>query len=127
MSEDFEAVPMSGENLPLKDMETPPPDLEGPVKVVKSNSKLMILLIILVVLALIGGIYLGFNLNRAKPIPELSPSVFVSPGPTPTSTPEPQNLEEKIDKLHSDLEDLDLKESNMLPPSLDYKIRFKIK
>jgi len=131
METEFEAPPMSGGNLPLKELtENKPP--EQLLK--KKRSKLLVIVIVLAIFfSIILGIMIGLLLKKEKQSAKRkslspSPSYFLKEAeqtPPPSFLKDKDTLSEKINSLKENLENLDLKESALTPPLLDYKIRFK--
>lgn len=125
MSEDFEAPPMAGEGLPLKEQQ-----IEQPISIMpdkqKKPGKLMVVILI-AILFLILGLILGLNFNIFKK-PSLvstpSPTAII-PSPSPETQTQPSDMKTKLDNLDNHLKQVDLEEAILNPPNIDYKIRFK--
>lgn len=132
MAYDFEAPPMSADNLPLKELksETEIKDITEE-KIAKNpmNNKMKLFLVLIMILILLIGIIIGifFRGKVKKAIIEPSPSSLpTSPSPTSSLMPE-LTLKGRIDVLGKNLKDIDLKEINLIPPILDFKLRFQAK
>lgn len=132
MAYDFEAPPMSADNLPLKELksETEIKDIAAE-KIAKNpmNNKMKLFLGLIMVLILLIGIVIGifFRGKAKKVIVEPSPS-SLSASPSPISSLMPElTLKGRIDVLEKNLRDIDLKETNLIPPILDFKLRFEAK
>lgn len=128
MDQDIEAPPMGGENLPGKELSPDKPDIVKIKKEKAKNKYLKLFLIIGVVLALSGGILLGFLISQSlKPKTQPSPSpVLLSPSPEASPPLQPYTLEQRMDNFKELLDETDLKETSLIPPNIDYKIRFKV-
>lgn len=125
MSEEFEVPPMSGDNLPLKELK-PKEMAEKPEE--RKNKRVPWLVILLIIIfSILLGVGIGLLIrkkNKQISLPSPSPatpkpSVFTSP------SAKPQNLDEMINNFKKNLDEVDLKESSFNPPALDFDIRFK--
>jgi len=132
MAYDFEAPPMSADNLPLKELK-PEPEIKdiAAEKIAKNplNNKMKLFLGLMMALILLIGIAVGisFRGKAQKEIVKPSPSPL-STSPSPTSSLMPElTLKGRIDVLGKNLRDIDLKETNLIPPILDFKLRFEAK
>lgn len=127
MDTDFETPPMGGENIPFNELKTEVPSVnEIDVKAPKKNNKMLVGLIILLTILLLTFILLFFV--PKKQIILLIPSPFVSPSSLPeASNINGLNLKERINTLENSLKNLDLEESKLQPPVLDYQLRFQLK
>jgi len=128
MTKNLEAPPMSGNNLPVRELkaEKSPAELEQTAK----NKWLSYLLIgLLIVLFFCGGLGLGVYLNqkdKGEVLASPSPEVKASPVIQPSSSPQAEGFSRRLEQFEENLEEVDLKEEQLLPPLLDYKIRFEI-
>ena len=135
MTEIEKTPPMSGDNLPLKELKTEKkPETKEELAVFKAKKqkkRIYFIFTILLILFFIIGIWLGFYFKQKndKPVslPLPSPSVELSPIVSPSPSPLPEGIEGRIDAFKKKLEEVDLKEEDFSPPVLDFKIRFKIK
>jgi len=126
--QNFETIPAKGTSLP------PEPSLGPGEKGFKLKGKKLVLVIVLVisflVLASTGLVILN---QRSQTIP----SAQISPTPTPTpiieqiTNPSPYatdsailQTEEELKKLESELQEVDLKETGLTPPVLDFNVNF---
>jgi hypothetical protein len=120
--------PMGGENIPLKELKPEKkPALEFQPQASK-GSKLYILFIILLVVFFGGGIIFGLYIQpqqKQKELTATSPSSLPAPSPSPSVSPEPKGLEGKVFQFEKELEETDLEEEPLTPPTLDFNIRFK--
>ena len=125
-----EAPPMSGDNLPAKELKTEKkPETK---KVKKEKKRIYLIFTLLIILFFTIGIGLGFYLKQKNdkellPVPSLSPSVEPSPLASPSPSPVPEGMEGRIVEFERKLKETDLKEEDLSPPALDFDIRFKIK
>lgn len=137
MPEDFETPPMSGENVPFKEMEEehPPAPVqqEAAEKTLaavdhKKIKKLKLMMIATVAIFAIVIIVLLTLLLKPKPAPSLPPPL-PSPSPTPTATPSAvgRNVVERIEALEKQIEALDFTETDLSFPILDFNINFEKK
>lgn len=130
MEKEFEAPPMSGGDLPLKELGKE--KIEKPL-LKKANSKLLLAAILLtIVFSLILGVMIGFLIRKkTQPRTTVSPNSSLKPQASTKPLVIPPELEsnlgKKLDDFKKNLEEIDLKEVKLNPPLLDYKIRFKLK
>jgi hypothetical protein len=134
MTEMQAAPPMSGSNLPQKELEKEKivPKVKKPSPQLKKRHRLYLIAVLLIVLFFAVGIGLGFYLSQEKqPFSQLMPLVSPSPSPETTVSPSPSSrptgLEGRLDGFEEKLEKIDLKEEDLLPPFLDSDIRFESK
>jgi len=127
-----DAPPMSGADLPLKELkiEEKPKEEVKRKKAQKREKKIYLGFILLLIFFFIGGISLGFYLKQKNDqvlVPSPSPSPLVKPSPTisPSPSPEAHGLQTRLNVFEKKLKEIDLKEKSLLPPVLDFKIRFK--
>jgi len=126
------APPMSGENLPFKELK-PEGNIKAGEKEIakKAKKKLYLIFFLLLVIFFVGGIFLGLFLkqkdNQAETIsPSPSPAQEAEIAVSPSPSPAPTGLKGKIDALGEKLEKVDLKEEKVIPPKLDFNIRFDV-
>ena len=133
MTEIEKTPPMSGDNLPLKELKTEkkPETKLSLAKARKGKKRVYFVFIPLLILFFISGIGLGFYFKQKNDKSELlllpSPSVEPSPIASPSPSPIPEGIKGRINAFKKKLEEIDLKEEDLSPPVLDFKIRFKIK
>lgn len=126
MSEDFEAPPMAGEGLPLKEQQIEQPISVKPDQQKKPGKPMVVLLIAILFLAL--GLILGLSFNIfKKPSSVSTPSSSVTsiPSPSPETQTPSSDMKTKLNNLDNNLKQVDLEEAILNPPNIDYKIRFK--
>ena len=125
MSEDFEAPPMAGEGLPLKEQQVDQPISVKPEQQKKPGKPMVIILIAM--LFLILGLILGLSFNIfKKPSLVSTPSpLAIIPSPSPETQTQSSDMKTKLDNLDNHLKQVDLEEAILNPPNIDYKIRFK--
>jgi len=132
----FVAPPMSGENVPFKEMEeehppAPPAESEGlektpkPVDRKKIKRLKMMMVVSIVFFAIIIILLVAFLL-KPKPEPAPLPSPSPSPSPIVTATPSAvgKNVVERIEALEKQVDALDLSETDLAFPILDFEINF---
>jgi hypothetical protein len=129
MEQDFEAPPMGAENLPIKEMKTEQTSHEIEARKIKKSKQFKILAGLTVIIAVLGGIMVGLmikqrNGQQVEPLP--SPVAF-SPTPAPVASEIPYTLKQRIEEFEVKMENLDLQESVLNPPSVDFDIRFRVK
>lgn len=125
MTEELEAPPMSGDNLPLKELKPEETKEELEKKKSKKISLKVILLIILFSILLgIGISWLIEKRRKSAVLPSPSPA---EPSPSVTVLPSPtaEDLEGRINNFKKNLDEVDLKETSLNFPDLDFDIRFK--
>jgi hypothetical protein len=143
MSEDFEAPPIGGENIPFKEQKADAPNIpqvqgeEGGqhknkdqknILTGKGSKKNLFIIILTALLFLLFGLFLGliFKGNR-EPAVLPSPSVILpSSNPEEASFSQQADLEKRLESFNQDLSKLDLEESLLNLPAVDYEIRFKL-
>lgn len=135
MSEDFEAPPMSGDNLPIRELKTEKEISEEKVEeketkttLFKDKRRLYLMVGGVIFLVFLMGLGIGFLLKNKKPQQGVlpTPQPTITPSPVATSSSWRQDLEDKIGKFEDDLKNVDLKESQFLPPILDFEMRFEL-
>lgn len=138
MSDEFETPPMSGDNLPIRELKTQKESLEEKEETEEKKSKgissgdkrrFYTLVGLVIFLVFLMGLGIGLLLKNKKPQPVVlpTPQPTIIPSPVATSSSWRQDLEDKIGKFENDLKNVDLKESQFLPPLLDFNIRFELK
>ena len=135
MTEIEKTPPMSGENLPLKELKTEKkPETKEEIAVFKAKKEkkriYFIFIILLILFFAIGiglGVYLKQKNDKSDPLPLPSPLVEASPAATPSASPVAEGIERRLAGFKKKLEEVDLKEEDLFPPVLDFKIRFKVK
>jgi len=128
----FVTPPMSGENVPFKEMEEEhppaPPEPKGVEETPKpvNLKRLKIMMIGLVFLFAIIIIILLAFLLKPKPEPAPLPSPLPSPPPIQTATRSAvgRNVVERIEALEIQVDSLDLSETDLAFPILDFEINF---
>lgn len=129
MTEMQETPPMSGNNLPVKELKTEKkPETK---KVKKEKKRIYFIFILLIILFFTIGIGLGFYLKQKNdkellPVPSPLPLVEPSPLASPSPSPIPEGIEGKIVEFERKLKEADLKEEDLSPPILDFDIRFEV-
>ena len=134
MTEMQEVPPMGGENLPLKELEKQEIISEvKPSYQQKKRRKFYLIAVLLIFLFFSIGIGLGFYLSQeTKSLPKPSPSALLLPSPqitvspSPSPSPSPGGMIGKLESFEKKLDETDLKEEKLIPPVLDFNIRFKL-
>lgn len=125
MTETPEVPPMSGDNLPLKELE--PEKMLVPEKPKKGLSQLLIIIVPVIVLSIIIGLVIGLIIKKeyqslASPPPIAQrPS---PPSPVVSSSPDSKDLKTKINDLKTSLDELEFVDVPLKPPVLNFDIRF---
>jgi len=134
MTEMQGAPPMGGANLPPKEMEKEEikPEVKKASPQQKKRQRLLFLAGLLIALFFALGIGLGFYFSQnTKPVVEPLPSASPSPSPeivaTPTPSPAATGFQGRLESFEQKLDETDLKEEKLIPPVLDFDIRFKSK
>jgi cytoskeletal protein RodZ len=132
MTEMLDTPPMSGGNLPLKEIKKEEGVREEKTgKNAKKRKPVYLVFIFLIILFFTGGIALGFYLKQQQtqapppsfsPLPSVEPTREISPSPSVS----PQGLEARLNEFERQLKETDLKEEQLSPPALDFNIRFEI-
>lgn len=127
MTEASDIPPMSGDNLPLKEMKAQPQP--KPVKPeTKKNNGLYVLFILLCLLMFLAGIGTGIYFKMQK---KTAPVASPSPSPTHIQEASPSaqpglDLTKRLEDFEQRLNEADLQEEDLLPPQLDFKLRFSL-
>jgi len=126
MSEFQPVTPMSGNNVPAKELEIKKTPARS-----KNKKNLYLILILLAIVFFISGIFLGIHFSK-KGLIAPTPTPFIeksTPAPKATATPQPTvvpgEMESKINSFEKKLKEADLKEEDLIPPALDFDLRFK--
>lgn len=107
----------------------PPPD-QTPPKYPKIFLPILIALAVIFLLVLSLGIFLQ---TSSKPKPLTPPEIVPSTMPTPTEAPPPSRwatdsgvliIEKDIKSISNELENVNLRGQELLPPTLDNKVEF---
>ncbi len=135
MSEEFEAPPIGGENVPFKEMQADKPEPEqaqdsvaGQIPSQKQGKKIWLIVVLVAFFCLTLGLFLGLMFKgQKKPLVSPSPSpAEVSPSPLPSLAAPQVNLEERVSDFKRNLQEVDLEESLLNPPEVDFNIRFEL-
>jgi len=132
---EFSLPPISGENVPFKELPaeqpkvTPEPvePIVQPGTAPEKRMKLTIVglaIALLIVLALLGAVLVSSRSKKTvKPLP--SPTPIVAPTPEATSSGLPKNIQDRRDALEKQINNLDLQETDLAFPALDFNVNFK--
>lgn len=126
MSQEPETPPISGNDLPLKELKAE--GISHEPQKIKGSKNIMILSLAVAIFALIIGLVIGILIVKQKQQPEEPmpsgeippPSVFIEP------TPQPDDLEARISSFETELNQVEFEEQELTPPNLNFKIRFPI-
>lgn len=118
-----EAPPMSGDNIPAKELRAE----ESASKFKKMGWKFYLPVGLLILVVFLLGIGLGMRSYKGKEVPQVVPSPSVSALPIFSPSPQaPANtIEARIERFEKQLQEIDLKEEQLAPPMLDFDIRFE--
>jgi len=124
VTETGEAPPMSGESIPAKELKA---ETEPIKEKHKRGLKFWLFIGLFVLVFFVLGIILGISVYQGKKEPEVVPSPSPSPSPIlkPSSTPDANSLEGRVNKFEKRLKETDFEEEQLSPPSLDFNIRFE--
>ena len=121
-------APFGGDNIPLKELKKEKRKIEMIKKtkpkisfaVISMAVVIAFLLVIIVLLLTAGG--------KKSPLPEPSP-VPIAPSPIPTATTSalPKSVAERLDKLEKGLNEVDLYQTDLTFPLLDFNLNFSKK
>lgn len=134
MEEDlFAAPPISGNNVPYKDLM---PDIDPddqPMRPMvnrteKSNKGLKIYMaiitVILIIVLVILAVVIYMLSQKQPPVVVTQPTAMPSAAPVKVESSLPANVLERVKKLEENTNNVDLKELDLSYPQLDLKIRF---
>ena len=126
MSQEPETPPVSGNDLPLKELKAEGMSQE-PIKI-KGSKNVIILSSAVIVFALITGIVIGTLIIRQKRA--IDEPIISEDSPAPSAilepTPEPDNLDARISSFETELNKVEFDEQELTPPVLNFNISFPI-
>ena len=123
----MESFEQNFENIPVGEEKKPKNKNFLPQKMIVFGGIFFAVLLILV----LGAILLPFLSGKSQPASSL-------PTPTPSLTPTPEianpsfyatdsailKIEEDVKKIEEELDSVDIKEKDLIPPALDWEIKF---
>jgi len=126
MSEDNIIPPFGADNLPINELKKE--QLAPKPAPVEKKNKLVILffcLVIVVLVMVIGVLVSQMNKKPVEVVVSPSPSLLLlSPSPSSSASAEFSSIGDRIDALEENLKNLDLDQTKLLFPLVNYSIDF---
>lgn len=119
--------PFGADNLPLRELKKQTQPKTG-FPAYKKNKLLITALAIIIFFLLI--VILLLLLKKPQVLPSLPPSpspVLVSPSPVATESALPKSLPERLESLEKQLKEVDLSQTRLSFPILDFNVNFEQK
>ncbi|OGD63439.1 hypothetical protein A2160_03175 [Candidatus Beckwithbacteria bacterium RBG_13_42_9] len=134
---EYSLPPMGGENVPFKELKPERPVVSSaqgepsqapPTKKPGPGKEKILIIGLAIALILVVVVLIAFVISSRSPKAEVilpSPSPSPSPMAVATSSGLPANIRERRDTLEKQINDLDLQETDLAFPAVDFKIVFK--
>ena len=119
-------APFSGDNIPLKELKKEKRKIEMAKKTKPKISPAVIAMAVVIAFLLMIITLLLITSGKKPPAPQPSPiPIMPSPSPVSTTSALPKSVGERLEKLEKGLNEVDLYQTELSFPLLDFNLNFE--